>query len=64
MIGGPFVDFEEQRLLEMRELIEDTKNNCKTLIALHGALKELDRLLQKEAKGASLEALYERVLLY
>lgn len=61
MIGGPFVDYEEQRVEEIKNLIEVTKKNCETLIALNSAIKEFDKVLQNEAKGASLEALYKKI---
>lgn len=61
MIGGPFVDYEEPRVEEIKELIQQTKENCATLIELNGALKELDKMVQHEATGTSLESLYDRV---
>lgn len=61
MIGGPFVDFEESRVEEIKDLIRQTRENCATLIELHSAFKGFDRILQQEAKGTSLEELYDRI---
>ena len=61
MLGGPFIDLEGEKVNEIKDLIEDTKKNCQALIALCDALRELDKMLLNEAKGGSLEALYDRV---
>jgi hypothetical protein len=61
MLGGPFIDLGGEKVNEIKMLIEDTKKNCKTLINLCDALKELDKMLLNEGKGGSLESLYERI---
>jgi L-ascorbate metabolism protein UlaG (beta-lactamase superfamily) len=61
MLGGPFIDLEGQRINEIKELIDETNKNSKTLIALNNALKEIDQIIQNEAKGASLEEFYRRI---
>lgn len=61
MLGGPFIDLEGQRINEIKELIDDTQKNCETLIALNSALKEVDKIIQNEAKGSSLETLYKLI---
>jgi L-ascorbate metabolism protein UlaG (beta-lactamase superfamily) len=61
LLGGPFVDLEGKRVNEIKELIDDTNKNCETLIALNNALKEADKIIQNEAKGATLEELYKRI---
>lgn len=61
MLGGPFIDLEGKKVNEIKALIEDTKKNCKPLIDLCAALKELDKMLLNESKGGSIEGLYERV---
>ena len=61
MLGGPFIDYETNRAEEIKELIAFTKQECQPLILLNDALKELDRLLQSEAKGDSLEGIYQKI---
>lgn len=61
LLGGPFIDLEGKRVDELKELINQTKINCKKLIALNDSFKELDRALQAEAQGDSLEPLYNRI---
>ena len=61
MLGGPFIDLGGEKVDEVQKLIEKTKDECKTLIALDTAIKELDRLLQNEAVGDTLEEIYPKV---
>lgn len=61
MLGGPFVDYETNRVKEIEELIALTKQECQSLIALNDALKKFDRLLQSEAKGDTLEGIYQKI---
>ena len=61
MLGGPFVDYEKNRVEEIKELITLTRQECQPLIVLNDALKEFDRLLQSEAKGDTLEGFYQKV---
>ena len=35
MLGGPFVDLEEEKVVEIKELIEETKKNCKNFIYIY-----------------------------
>jgi L-ascorbate metabolism protein UlaG (beta-lactamase superfamily) len=61
LLGGPFIDYGEQRVEEIRQLRDTTITEQAKLIELSSALDELDRLLGHEAKGYSLEPLYARV---
>jgi L-ascorbate metabolism protein UlaG (beta-lactamase superfamily) len=61
LLGGPFIDLEGQNVDEIKELIKQTKNDCKKLIILNDSFKELDRTLQNEAQGDSLETFYSHV---
>lgn len=61
MLGGPFIDYGGGRVDEIKALIERTRQTQAQMIALSGAIKELDQLLRMEAKGFSLEPLYPRV---
>jgi len=60
-LGGPFVDYNGQRVDEMKELMKFTRENRSELICLSEALVELDHVLQSNAKGTSLQPLYPRV---
>lgn len=59
--GGPFMDYERDRTAEVAQLIESTRRTRSGLVRFYEGVKELDLLLQREAKGYSLETLYDRV---
>jgi L-ascorbate metabolism protein UlaG (beta-lactamase superfamily) len=61
LLGGPFVDLEGEKVEEIKNLISQTKKDCQDLIVLNNSLKELDRILQLECDGDSLEELYSKV---
>lgn len=61
LLGGPFIDLEDQKVDEIKELINQTKKDCQQLILLNDAFKELDRALQSEALGDSLGSHYDRI---
>jgi len=61
MLGGPFIDYKEPRVADIKELIERTKRERALLLDLAAAIQQLDDLLRQEAKGYSLEPLYPRV---
>ena len=61
MIGGPFIDYNGQRVDEIKDLIEETQAKRKDLIELQEAICILDEMLRNEARGYSLEPLYDRI---
>lgn len=61
LLGGPFLDLDGEKVDEIKELIDKTEKDCKNLIIFHDAFKEMDRTLQVEAQGDSLEAHYDRI---
>jgi L-ascorbate metabolism protein UlaG (beta-lactamase superfamily) len=61
MMGGPFLDYGGKRVDEIKALRERTKRDRKKLIELSAALGELDNMLREEAKGLSLQPLYQKV---
>jgi L-ascorbate metabolism protein UlaG (beta-lactamase superfamily) len=61
MRGGPFMDLPGQPLEEIKALRERTVRERPGLFALAAAIKELNTLLQAQAKGYSLEPLYQKV---
>lgn len=62
MLGGPFMDFEGQnRVEDVKKLKDETLNGQDKMIALSEAIRTLNRLLKSEAKGYSLNSLYEKI---
>lgn len=61
MLGGPFIDYDGGRVAEIEKLYEETLEKRKQMLAFYEAVSELNHILQNEAKGFSLDALYERV---
>ncbi|MBD0256586.1 MAG: MBL fold metallo-hydrolase [Cytophagales bacterium] len=61
MLGGPFMDYESNRVEDIRGLKNETLATQSKMIELAEALNKLNKLLKAEAKGYSLEPLYEKV---
>ena len=61
LLGGPFMDYEGNRTEEIKALREKTITERAQLLRLSAAIQELDRMLQTEADGHSLEGLYDKV---
>jgi L-ascorbate metabolism protein UlaG (beta-lactamase superfamily) len=61
MLGGPFMDYKQERVTEIRKLRDETLVKQAASVRLAEALTALDRMLKKEAKGYSLENLYPQV---
>ena len=61
MLGGPFIDYEGGRVGEIKALIERTVKENQQMIAFAESVKACDEMLRTEAKGHSLEPLYEKV---
>jgi len=61
LLGGPFIDLDGQKVEEIKNLISQTKKDCEQLLLLNGSFKELDKILQAETQGDSLESYYERI---
>jgi L-ascorbate metabolism protein UlaG (beta-lactamase superfamily) len=61
MLGGPFMDYGGKRIDEVKELKAQIEEKQAHPIAFAKALVELDKMLKANAKGFSLEALYEKV---
>ena len=61
MIGGPFIDLDGKRVDDVARLLTETRSKKTDLINLSAALKDLDQMLYSEAKGESLEPLYQKV---
>jgi L-ascorbate metabolism protein UlaG (beta-lactamase superfamily) len=61
MKGGPFMDYQERRVDETKQLRDTTVLRQQRSIQFSEAIKELDTMLKTHAKGYSLESLYEKV---
>lgn len=61
MLGGPFIDFKEDKTDAIRDLIDTTKRDSALLLKLSEALSELDKMLSAEASGTSLQGMYPKI---
>jgi L-ascorbate metabolism protein UlaG (beta-lactamase superfamily) len=61
MLGGPFINYDGGRVDEIKSLADDIKEKRAHIISLSDAIVELNDMLQREAKGYSLQPLYEKV---
>lgn len=61
MLGGPFISYSPNRAKDIAALIDKTLRDQGDLLVLARAVADLDRMLRMEARGFSLEPLYERV---
>ena len=61
MLGGPFMDYEDERKQDVIDLIAKTESEHAELIEFGKSIKALQKILQEEAKGYSLKELYQKV---
>ena len=61
MLGGPFINYKEERVNEIKDLYDQTIFKRANLLKLTEAIDELHFLLQNDAKGYSLDPLYEKI---
>jgi len=61
MTGGPFMDYVGKRVDDLKALLKSTLEDQGYMITLSKAIKELTQMLKQEAKGYSIESLYEKV---
>lgn len=61
MLGGPFMDYSVPRVDEIKQLRSVTAEKRGLMIKFAEAVNELDKMLKANAKGFSLESLYEKV---
>jgi L-ascorbate metabolism protein UlaG (beta-lactamase superfamily) len=61
MLGGPFIDYEGNRVPEIRRLIDHTRTAQARHIEFAEAVRALNELLRREATGFCLDPLYERI---
>jgi L-ascorbate metabolism protein UlaG (beta-lactamase superfamily) len=61
MLGGPFIDYEGKRVNEIKALMENTIKEQSHMIEFAGAIKSMSDMLTTEARGYSIEPLYEKL---
>lgn len=61
MRGGPFIDYDGKRVDEIKGLLERTQKEQTEKIKFAESIAKLNQLLVNEAKGYSLEPLYQSV---
>ena len=61
MRGGPFMNHPASRMKEVKALMERTLQDRSRMIVLAEAVKTLNEILRNEAKGYSLESLYQKI---
>jgi L-ascorbate metabolism protein UlaG (beta-lactamase superfamily) len=61
MLGGPFMDYKESRVEDIKKLKEETLLRQANQVAFAAAVADLDKMLKAHAKGYALETLYEKV---
>jgi L-ascorbate metabolism protein UlaG (beta-lactamase superfamily) len=61
MLGGPFIDYQGGRVPEIKALMERTTKQSARMIEFAESVKALDEMLKSEARGYSLEPLYQKI---
>lgn len=61
MKGGPFIDLDGNKSVEVDELLKKIKNRAAPLFPFVKAIRSLDALLKEKAVGFKLEELYTQV---
>lgn len=61
MRGGPFINYGLERVDEIKALLEQTLERQAFVIEFAAAITSLDKLIQAEAQGYTLEPLYEKI---
>jgi len=61
LLGGPFIDYDGQRVDEIKALYEETKKKRADLLELSVAIHELEAMLRSQAGGFCLHPLYQAI---
>lgn len=61
MLGGPFIDYDGERVDEIKALRDETLKNCSGLLELSANIQELMNMLAQNAQGHALIDLYAKV---
>ena len=60
-MGGPFIDYDGQRVDEIRALYDRIVQSQPYVLELSAAIEQLDSMLRSQARGFSLHAMYQKV---
>lgn len=61
MMGGPFLNYGEDRVDQIRELLEKTKAEQADLLALADSIRTVEKMIATEAKGFCMDTLYAKI---
>ncbi|MEW6735628.1 MAG: MBL fold metallo-hydrolase [Acidobacteriota bacterium] len=61
MLGGPFINYDINRVDDIKTLISKTIKENGHMLAFAEAVKAIDNMLTSEASGYSLESLYQKI---
>lgn len=61
MRGGPFINYDANRVADIKALMEKTTREQSHMLELASAIQSLHELLENEASGYSLEPLYAKI---
>lgn len=61
MLGGPFIDYNGERVDDIRNLLEKMVNDQADLLTLASDIETLNAMLKENARGYSLIPLYEKI---
>lgn len=61
MLGGPFINYDSTKISEIKELMERTTKENAEMLKLAEAIKTLEQMLTNEAKGYSIEPIYQNI---
>lgn len=61
MLGGPFIDYEGQRVDDIKALRDQTKLERQNLVDLSEGIDQLDMMLRAKAKGLWMHPLYNEI---
>ncbi|PZR24936.1 MAG: MBL fold metallo-hydrolase, partial [Azospira oryzae] len=61
MLGGPFMDYPANRVDDVKALKEKNMERQREVISFSESIKALNNMLKENAKGFSLESLYDKV---
>lgn len=61
LLGGPFIDLDPTHINNVKNLLGQTYRDCLNLLQLASSFNRLNKILQGEAQGSSLESLYQMI---
>jgi L-ascorbate metabolism protein UlaG (beta-lactamase superfamily) len=61
MAGGEFLNCREDQVADIQALVDRIDGECRDLVALSDAVRELNEMLRAHTSGESLESMYRKV---